>query len=46
MPTNSMPLTSRDMVTFDEFYDIMAEKIKEARPNQNIIFESSKPSFG
>ena len=45
MPTNSVSLTSRDMVTFDEFYEIMAEKIKEARPNQNIIFESSKLSF-
>lgn len=35
-------LTEGAVITFDQFYEIMCEKIKESRPNQNIIFESSK----
>jgi hypothetical protein len=27
-------------MNFEQFFDIMSEKMKEARPNQNIIFES------
>ena len=27
-------------INFDQFFEIMSAKIKEARPNQNIIFES------
>ena len=36
-------IMKRDItVTFDKFYEIMSEKLIEARPNSNIIFESSK----
>ena len=29
-------------VTFDQFYEIMSEKIREQQINTNIVFESSK----
>jgi hypothetical protein len=30
------------VVTFDDFFEIMSDKIQENRPGHNIIFENSK----
>ena len=43
-PVSATAAADSYSITFDQFFELMSEKIKESRPNQNIIFENSKIS--